>query len=231
MATASLQAVHVYVHTKPGQEAGFIEASLHNASNSVQEKGIARFDVLQQLDDPTKFVLVEVYGDAGAPALHKETSHYAKWRDTVADWMAEPRSAAKYRTVFPDGRAAWNVPASLAAGTAESSAHAMFVVLVKLRCKPGSAEALKAATIANASNSVKEPKVARFDFLQQEDDENCFALVEAYTDEPGFQDHLKTAHFFAWKAAVPDGGLLAEDFQVAMYRSIFPTSEAGWRTA
>jgi autoinducer 2-degrading protein len=94
--------VHVIVQVKPGVVEAFRAATLENARNSVQEPGIARFDVLQQQDDPTRFVLVEVYRDAEAPARHKETAHYARWRDTVADWMVTPRVGVKYDNVFPD---------------------------------------------------------------------------------------------------------------------------------
>ncbi len=78
-----------------------MEASLANARASSQEEGIARFDVVQQIDDPTKFVLVEIYKNEEAPALHKETEHYKTWRDTVQEMMAEPRSNTKYRNLFP----------------------------------------------------------------------------------------------------------------------------------
>jgi quinol monooxygenase YgiN len=94
--------VHVHVHVKPDQVEAFKEASLENARNSVQEPGIAGFDVIQQQDDPTRFVLVEVYRTPDDPARHKETAHYQKWRDAVADMMAEPRSSVKYGNVFPD---------------------------------------------------------------------------------------------------------------------------------
>lgn len=94
--------VHVFVHVKTDQVEAFRAASIENASNSVQEPGIARFDVIQQQDDPTRFVLVEVYRTTEAPAKHKETAHYQKWRDTVAEMMAEPRSSIKYANIFPD---------------------------------------------------------------------------------------------------------------------------------
>ena len=94
--------VHVHVHVKPDQVEAFKQASLENARNSVREPGVARFDVIQQQDDPTRFVLVEVYRTPDDPARHKETAHYAKWRDTVAEMMAEPRSSVKYGNVFPD---------------------------------------------------------------------------------------------------------------------------------
>ncbi len=94
--------VHVFAHVKPDQVEAFRAATLENASNSVQEPGIARFDVIQQQDDPTRFVLVEVYRTPDDPARHKETTHYQKWRDTVAAMMAEPRTSVKYTNLFPD---------------------------------------------------------------------------------------------------------------------------------
>ena len=94
--------VFVHVHVKSEFVEAFKQASLENASSSVKEEGIARFDIVQQADDPTRFVLVEVYKTAEAPAAHKETAHYLKWRDTVADMMAEPRQGIKYGNIFPD---------------------------------------------------------------------------------------------------------------------------------
>ena len=93
--------VHVLVHVKEGLAEAFRDASMENAANSVQEPGVARFDVIEQLDDPHRFVLVEVYRTPEDPARHKETAHYLKWRDTVADMMAEPRQAIKYSNCFP----------------------------------------------------------------------------------------------------------------------------------
>jgi autoinducer 2-degrading protein len=98
----SLLVVHVNVHVKPEAVETFRAASLENARASVREPGVARFDVVQSTEDPTRFVLVEVYRNADAPAAHKQTTHYARWRDTVADMMAEPRTAARYVNVFPD---------------------------------------------------------------------------------------------------------------------------------
>lgn len=94
--------VHVHVRVKPEYVEAFRQATIENASNSVLEPGIARFDVIQQADDPTRFVLVECYRTPEAPAAHKETAHYAAWRDAVADMMAAPRSSVKYENVFPD---------------------------------------------------------------------------------------------------------------------------------
>jgi quinol monooxygenase YgiN len=94
--------VHVHVRVKPEFVDRFGEATLENAGNSVREPGVARFDVLQQRDDPTKFVLVEVYRTPTDADRHKETAHYQVWRDTVAEMMAEARTSVKYANVFPD---------------------------------------------------------------------------------------------------------------------------------
>jgi len=93
--------VQVHVVVKEEFIAAFKEASLENARQSVQEPGIARFDVLQQADDPARFLLIEVYRGDEAAARHKETAHYATWRGTVATMMAEPRKSVKYSSIFP----------------------------------------------------------------------------------------------------------------------------------
>ena len=93
--------VHVFVHVKPDRVEDFKQATLENARNSLKEPGVARFDVVQELDDPTRFILVEAYRTSEDPAKHKETDHYKKWRDTVAGMMAEPRSSIKLANVFP----------------------------------------------------------------------------------------------------------------------------------
>lgn len=94
--------VQVQVRVKPECVAAFQAATRENARASLCEPGVARFEVLEQADDPTRFVLVEAYRTADAPAAHKETRHYQTWRDTVAAMMAEPRGSVKFANVFPD---------------------------------------------------------------------------------------------------------------------------------
>ncbi len=94
--------VHVHVHVKPNCVDQFRRATLENARSSIEEPGVARFDVLQQSDEPTRFLLVEVYREPEDANRHKDTAHYQVWRDTVADMMAEPRSSVKYANIFPD---------------------------------------------------------------------------------------------------------------------------------
>jgi quinol monooxygenase YgiN len=93
--------VHVHVRVKPESVEDFRQATIQNARASLQEPGIARFDVIQRQDDPTSFLLIEVYRTPEAAAAHKETAHYAAWRDAVAPMMAEPRSSVKFGAIFP----------------------------------------------------------------------------------------------------------------------------------
>jgi quinol monooxygenase YgiN len=101
-----MQLVHVHVRVKADSVKAFQEATLENARNSVKEPGIARFDVLQQTDDPTHFILVEEYKTHEASGAHKETAHYRRWRDTVVNMMAEPRQGIKFEYVFNTDEAA-----------------------------------------------------------------------------------------------------------------------------
>jgi quinol monooxygenase YgiN len=94
--------VHVFVHVKADAVDAFTAATLENARNSVREPGVVRFDVVQQEDDPTRFLLIEIYRTPADPARHKETAHYATWRDTVESMMAEPRRSVKYRALYPE---------------------------------------------------------------------------------------------------------------------------------
>lgn len=98
--------VHVHVHVKPEFVEAFRQATVENARQSVQEPGVARFDVIQQQDDPNRFVLAEVYRTPEDPARHKETAHYQTWAAAVVEMMAEPRRSVKYDHVFPD-EAGW----------------------------------------------------------------------------------------------------------------------------
>lgn len=98
--------VHVHVKVKPEHVEAFKQATMENARSSVQEPGIARFDVIQQRDDPTRFVLVEVYRSVEATVAHKETAHYAAWRDRAEPLMAEPRTRVQYTNIFP-GEEGW----------------------------------------------------------------------------------------------------------------------------
>ena len=93
--------VHVFLHVKPDQVEAFKQVSLENARSSLLEPGIARFDVIQQAEDPTRFELIEVYRTPADPAKHKETAHYNKWRELAEPLLAEPRSRTVFTNIFP----------------------------------------------------------------------------------------------------------------------------------
>jgi len=96
--------VHIHVRVKPEHIEAFTAATVENAAHSVQEPGIARFDVVQQADDPTRFVLVEAYRGLEATVHHKATAHYHAWAETVAHMLAEPRSRVVYANIYPAGQ-------------------------------------------------------------------------------------------------------------------------------
>lgn len=101
--------VHVHVGVKPESAEAFRAATLENARHSVSEPGVVRFDILQQEDDRNRFLLIETFRTQEGPARHKETAHYAAWRDAVEPMMAEPRRSVKYHALFPDA-AGWELP-------------------------------------------------------------------------------------------------------------------------
>ena len=102
--------VCVHVQVKAEHLPAFIAASRVNAGNTILESGNLRFDVIQQADDPTRFVLYEVYHNEDAAKAHKLTAHYALWRDTVEPWMAEPRRGVPYKNLFPLRDDQWKTP-------------------------------------------------------------------------------------------------------------------------
>jgi autoinducer 2-degrading protein len=103
--------VCVHVHVRPENRDAFLAATLDNARHTIEEPGNLRFDVNQQADDPNRFMIYEVYRDESGMKAHKETAHYARWRDAVADWMAEQRRGVQYIGLFPEAPAQWSTRA------------------------------------------------------------------------------------------------------------------------
>jgi autoinducer 2-degrading protein len=97
--------VLVHIHVKEEAIEGFKEAIMANATESVKEPGVARFDVIQQRDDPQRFVLVEAYFEQEAIARHKETPHYLAWREAAEPMMVEPRQGIPHLSVWPEDQA------------------------------------------------------------------------------------------------------------------------------
>uniref|UniRef100_A0A7R9XXG0 ABM domain-containing protein n=1 Tax=Prasinoderma coloniale TaxID=156133 RepID=A0A7R9XXG0_9VIRI len=221
-------AVLVDVQVTPGSDGDFITSSLDNATNSIMESGVSRFDVIQSDSDADNFVLVEVYNNDDAPAAHKDTEHYLAWRDGVADIMARPRQAAKYRTIFPEKESAWDVLNALEVNGENAGGDALLCVHVYVRVKEGTEDAFIAATLENARNSVQEAGISRFDVLQAEDDSTRFLLNEVYKNSDAPAAHKETQHYLTWRDTVAD--MMAEPRSAKKYTSIFPPDTSGWDT-
>lgn len=214
----------VDVNATEGSEAVLAEACLENARNSVFEPLCQRFDVLQSVDEPRRFALVEIYRNAKGPADHKATAHYQAWREGVAE-ITEPRAATQWDTIFP----------SLASGYAptalilERSVPDYFdVTHVFVDVAPGSEDAFIEATLANAKASVRESDNLRFDVLRSVEDPTKFLLIEVYRSAKGVDEHKETEHYLAWREAVAQ--MMASPRKAIKYRNLFPNLVAGWQT-
>lgn len=238
-------AVHVKGQLAAGTSKSFHLETLENAKNSILELGISRFDYLKRIDCETDdFLLIEVYRDDGAPAAHKESAHYNKWRAAVADSMAVPRAATKFRTLFPPfdqwltsptaskstpeemaKTMPWAVKEPFVSGgekseTISSPDRGMLAVMVDIQCIPEDIPEFIQATLQNCQNSVKEGGVSRFDFLQDENDDGHFMLVEVYNDKEGPVAHKASAHYAVWAAKC--NPMMARPRQASKYVTLFP---------
>ena len=246
----SYLAIHVRGKLTPGEESRqkFYAATLQNARNSILEPGVSRFDLLRGVEDPSDFLLVEVYKDENsAPAAHKETAHYQQWREAVEPLMAQPRAASKYHTLFPPLQ-----PLSSSWDTLETSSDVdllthqqtkpwdaelysvtrsdhipqkqqqggMLAVAVDVQVVPGQEEAFIAHTLDNCRCSIREPGVHRFDLLRSASNSSNFVLVEIYSSAEAPVRHKDTAHYKRWAAAVAD--MMARPRAASKYATLFP---------
>lgn len=248
----SYTSIHVKGSIVKGGAGAFYTHTLANAQSSILEKGIARFDVLRRVDGPSpdsdEFLLVEVYRDGVAPDAHKLTAHYSAWREGVAAIMAQPRSAAKYSTLFPPARQwttspaaaaieadlyagalPWNsVPFATSSGSAGSGAtgtpayadRALLAVVVHVHVLPADAAAFEAMTLANCRASVREGGVTRFDFLRDLADPLHYVLLEVYNAPEAPAAHKATQHYATWAAAVAP--MMAKPRSAERYASLYP---------
>ncbi|HEX2395740.1 MAG TPA: antibiotic biosynthesis monooxygenase [Bacteroidales bacterium] len=97
----------VFIWVKEKNLDTFVEASIENHKNTIKEPGNLRFDILRDSEDPSRFVFYEAFKDEKAVAEHKATAHYMKWRDTVADWMVQPRKGVKHTAIAPSDERQW----------------------------------------------------------------------------------------------------------------------------
>eukprot|EP00747_Dinoflagellata_sp_TGD_P169064 gnl/TRDRNA2_/TRDRNA2_196976_c0_seq1.p1 gnl/TRDRNA2_/TRDRNA2_196976_c0~~gnl/TRDRNA2_/TRDRNA2_196976_c0_seq1.p1 ORF type:complete len:615 (+),score=114.43 gnl/TRDRNA2_/TRDRNA2_196976_c0_seq1:33-1877(+) len=228
MSDTDLAIAFVNIDCVDGKQDAFIAASLANATESRKEKENKRFECLQSKEDPTKFVLVEIYETSQGPKDHKETAHYKAWREGVADMMATPRQGFQYLAHSPTNgnafKAFWN---SAPSNWPTSEAPLEFTV-VHVRVKPGTEEAFTSASLENSKSSLQEPGNLRFDVLQERADTTHFVLVEVYQSASEAAKHKETAHYMKWRDTVAD--MMAEPRQGKKYTVCGDASPWLWAT-
>mmetsp|Transcript_46966 Transcript_46966/g.102158 ORF Transcript_46966/g.102158 Transcript_46966/m.102158 type:complete len:307 (+) Transcript_46966:62-982(+) len=213
----------VDVHVKAGMKKAFIDASLENARGSVREQTNRRFDVLQNQDDSSRFVLVEIYPTAQGPLDHKETEHYLTWRETVADMMASPRQASQFDTVFP------SKSSSFGHGTLfleRDGADPLEILHTRLDVRPNEVEKFLTYATGLAKYSILEEGCLRFDVLRNVERTNEFMLIEAYRNPDAVREHLYARHYQIWSKALPT--MLSKERTEKRYVNHFPTVPAAW---
>lgn len=238
--TSSIEDIVVHVRGNVNLEnvPSYYSKTIANAKNSVLERGIRRFDVLSGLDNPGDFLLIEAYRDLKGPDEHKLTNHYNTWREGVASQMTVPRAAIKYKPIYPPA-VCWDTDKS--ASDIQESAEvkliknsftqtvqvnekitllSLLTVVVDIEVKAGTEAEFIEATIANCRNSLREPGVYRFDFLQETQSPTKFCLVEVYNTATAPLDHKKTAHYAAWAKRVES--LMARPRQASKYATVYP---------
>mmetsp|Transcript_63053 Transcript_63053/g.119981 ORF Transcript_63053/g.119981 Transcript_63053/m.119981 type:complete len:224 (-) Transcript_63053:110-781(-) len=214
----------VYVSVKPESMDSFLYFTSINANTSITEKENARFDFLQSVEDPSKFVLYEVYASSAGSAAHKETSHYLAWRAGVADAMADPRKGVKY-TVHGPAAADFSVRYP---SMQVMPSTPLDITLVHISCKEGTVEKFIEESLKNAAGvAATEPANLRFDCLQMKDDPLKCLLVEVYLTAEDAAKHKETPHYLAWRAAVAD--MMAEPRKGVKYKALWPVDPRGWK--
>lgn len=214
-----------------------------------QEPDNRRFDVLQDLDDPSKFALLEVYSTSEGNDAHRDLPHSKAWREGVKDWMAEKRTWSVYKPVYP-WAGLWGTAAASrrAKDGVQQPVQAAFLTLdkdgdtagakaaaedtkqithVHVTCKPGTEDEFIEACLANAASSVLEPDNLRFDVLRHRDEPNKFMLVEVYATSEGPVAHKATPHYNEWRTTVEP--FMQEPRRARKFRAVFPTDPGAWK--
>ena len=208
----------VNIQVKPANVMDFLGAIRENHERSVREPGNVRFDILQSVDDPTRFITYMAYRDEATAKAHTSTPHLLAFRERVADWMVVPRENVRYNGLYPVHGQAPRAPAP-----SRPMGEPMYVTMVYVHVKLEHVHDFIDAIRANHEGSVREPGNLRFDILQAADDPTRFVAYEAYVDEAAAKAHKETPHYLAWKEASADW--MAEPRQGVRYDGLYPDTE------
>ena len=222
---------HAFVRVELAEEDAratdeFIRTTLRNASNSVNEIGNVRFDVLRSLSDGKSWTFVETYADEETEKNHATTAHSLAWREMKGKMKISTR-VERYNAVVPSDEEWTYANATKATLGDEDEMKDASVTHVYCRVKAKDAEAFRAACAKNAANSVLEEDNLRFDVFQNAEDKTKFVLVEVYATQAAVSAHKETAHYKEWRDRVES--MMAEPRVAVKYRAMFPVSRAGWR--
>jgi (4S)-4-hydroxy-5-phosphonooxypentane-2,3-dione isomerase len=208
----------VHIQVKPDHISDFIEAIRVNHLHSTREPGNVRFDSLQSVDDPARFLTYMAYRDEASAKAHTSTPHLLAFREETADWMVVPRENVRYNGLYPVN------PETGGGASVAGLTGPMFVTMVYVHVKPENVADFVEAIRPNQEGSAQEPGNLRFDILQSLDDPTRFVAYEAYVDEAAAKAHKETAHYLAWRDKA--ASWMAEPRQGVRYDGLFPAPRA-----
>lgn len=218
---AHIVVVDVDVRNKNRSE--FIAATIEKARESVKEEWNARFDVRQCVEEPTRFVVKEVYEEANGPADHRASQHTAIWRDVVRDMMATPRKSTHYKSIFPERASAYS-PSTVV--LERDNPNSLNITHVYASVKPGKEDTFIQATLLNAEATMTEPEAMRYDFLQNIEKPNKFLIIEVFRSDQAAKLHVRKPHNVLWRREVLS--LLEMPRRIRRFKTIFPSVPAAW---
>ena len=228
-----MEILMVRIRVKPQHLEDYIREMIADAEGSVlHEPGCRRFDIIQDVDEPTKLGLCEVYNDAAAVEDHLSRPHFLKWRETSADWVAEGIGVSKCRLIFPAGDAGWDAARPSAAESAAFNGG-LFVIHALLLVNADRVQDFIDALCLDAIGSVnEEPGCLRFDVFQNQENPSELYLYEVYVNRAAFDYHLRTPHFERWLETVKDwyapGFSLEDNADIITGANVWPPDNWNW---
>ena len=223
----------VRIHVKSQHLEDYIREMIADAEGSVsQEPGCRRFDIIQDVDEPTKLGLCEVYNDADAVDDHVSRPHFLKWKETTADWITQDIGISRCKLIFPAGDGHWDSARSSAVKSTAFNGG-LFVIHAPLLVQADRVSDFIAAICLDAIGSVnEEPGCLRFDVFQNQENPTEIYLYEVYANKEAFDYHMRTPHFERWFETVKDwyapGFSLEESADIIKGANVWPPDNWNW---
>lgn len=225
---ANRQGAHIVVvdvDVRNRNRSDFIAATIEKARESAREQWNARFDVRQCVEEPTMFIVKEVYEEASGAADHRASKHTAIWRDVVKDMMATPRKNTHYESIFPERASAYS-PSTIM--LERDNPVSLNITHIYASVKPGKEDTFIQATLRNAEGTMTEPDAMRYDFLRNVEKPNKFLIIEVFRTDQAAKLHVRKPHNVLWRREVLN--LLEMPRRIRRFKNIFPSVPAAWET-